>query len=207
MSVDLFVGTSFTGAMDEDVRPFGHARDLRPFTGSYAIRMRCDMTLAAQTKKAARDHLRSQLEDRTILVKDATQAITITALGVTEGAPAARPIPHLEEPPSLDWLASRNDPQVRESILDLTNRFSGLLLTRPDKETNATTLAQFDARFSLTFQCARMLWARDESHARCLLDEDVAVLLTPASLDRWADDQIGLDTRILRVAEHVEEPS
>jgi hypothetical protein len=56
----------------------------------------------------------------------------------------------------------------------------------------------------LTFRCARALWARDESHARHQLDEDVAVLLKPDSLDRWLDDQIGLDTRILRVAEHEE---
>ena len=203
MSVDLFLGTAFTHSMDEDVRPFGHARDLRPFVGSYAIRMRCDTVIAACTKKAARDQLRRQLDARAIELEGAEQVVTIQALSVAEGELAPRPAPLLEETPSLVWFEGRNDPQVHDAMLEVTEFFNRIHLADSADE-EATELPRFDARFSLTFQCARALWARDECHARHQLDEDVAVLLTPDSLDRWLDDQVGLDTRILRVAEHEE---
>jgi hypothetical protein len=189
--------------MDEDVRPFGHARDLRPFVGSYAIRMRCDTTINARSKKAARDQLRRQLDARAIELEGAEQVVTIQSLSVAEGELAPRPTPLLEETPSLVWFEGRNDRQVHDAMLEVTELFNRVHLAGPTDE-EKTELPRFDARFSLTFQCARALWARDESHARHQLDEDVAVLLTPDSLDRWLDDQVGLDTRILRVAEHEE---
>ena len=51
---------------------------------------------------------------------------------------------------------------------------------------------RFRARYHAEVSCVRDVWARDEAHAEALLAEDVAVLLTEASLDRWVDDSVGL---------------
>ena len=109
----------------------------------------------------------------------------------------------LEGAPAYTWFAMRRDPDFRAELQHITSEFHAEAApaaaeAAPPKR--ARRPKRYAVRYTLIFECARELWARDTEHAEQVLAEDTAVLLEPDCLDRWLDDQTGFGWRLEEVA-------
>ena len=193
MSDDPFLGTLYAEAYDEQVRPRAHAPSLCPFTGTYEIIVDAYATLEAPSKKALHADVLARLEAACMVPSDDEAEARIRATGVTPGAPT-RPDRRslLEGTPAYAWFAMRKEPAFHAALLSESPHLNTTLPTPPSEQPKRKPrLKHYDVRYSLLFECARELWARDTEHAELVLQQDVAVLLNVDCLDRWTDDQVG----------------
>jgi len=192
VSDDPFLGTLYAEAYDEQVRPRAHAPSLCLFTGTYEIIVDAYATLQAPSKKALQSDVLARLESASMVPSDEAEA-RIRATGVTPGAPT-RPDHRnlLEGTPAYAWFAMRKEPAFHAALLDASADLNAALPTPPPEQPKRKPrLKHYDVRYSLLFECARELWARDTEHAELVLQQDVGVLLNVDCLDRWTDDQVG----------------
>ena len=200
MSDDPFLGTIYTEDYDEQVRPQRHAPHLRPFTGSYEVLVEASELVFAPSKKAARAAMLDRLPQADLNPSGDDHDAVIRAVGIAPGAPERRSHSPLHEGmPAYTWFAMRKDPDFHASLqtaspllpLDLN-----ALLAQTDGTKRRPRLRSYRARYTLIFECARALWARDAEHAELLLEQDIGVLLTVDCLDRWTDDQTSYGWRL-----------
>jgi hypothetical protein len=207
VSADPFLGTLYAEAYDEQVRPRAHAPSLCPFTGTYEIIVDAYATLEAPSKKALHADVLARLEAASMVPSDEAEA-RIRATGVSPGAPTRQDRRTLlEGTPAYAWFAMHKEPAFHAALLDASTDPHAALPTPPSEPPKRKPrLKHYDVRYSLLFECARELWARDTEHAELVLQQDVAVLLNVDCLDRWTDDQVGYGWHLgsITVAEDAE---
>jgi len=200
MMQDEFAGTMFTSSEDEDVRPASTPHDLYPFKGSYAVSVECVRLVRANTPKEARAAFKQQLADARVAPTLDVRRHAIHATGIDAGiVERATDKFRLGDVPSFVFFDAHKDEEVRGELAKFCNTLvDNNCLPEPDAPATSDDAPQYAIRYDLVFSCARQLWARDADHATARLTEDVAVLLTPDSLDRWKDETVNINWELHR---------
>ncbi len=208
IDIETLASWPFPGGIYEDPRPGMRPPGLEDMTGMYALRLVCERVIEAESAQAAHDLLAAELGET-------ARAGQLGEVGTDAVAAEASPECVVDEP---CWDTPNVPPPDPPSALHFTPGVgrprAGLRLEWPVPAPDGEPAAprplpgtgpddpparieggdggRFRARYHAEVSCVRDVWARDEAHAEALLAEDVAVLLTEASLDRWVDDSVGL---------------
>jgi len=208
IDIETLASWPFPEGIFEDPRPGMRPPGLEDMTGMYALRLVCERVIEAESAQAAHDLLAHELGEtaRTdqlgLVADDAVAAEASPECVVDEPCWDTPHVPPPAPPSALHFTPGVGQPRTRPAL--------GLVVPVPDGEPAAERPlpgtgpddpparieegdgGRFRARYHAEVSCVRDVWARDEAHAEELLAEDVAVLLTEASLDRWVDDSVGL---------------